>query len=45
MYIWQRREKMQYMPLFVNMNGKKVLFIGGGKVALRKARQFAESGA
>lgn len=36
---------MQYMPLFVNMNGKKVLFIGGGKVALRKARQFAESGA
>ncbi len=36
---------MQYMPLFVNMYGKKVLFIGGGKVALRKARQFSEAGA
>ncbi len=36
---------MQYMPLFVKMLGRKVLFIGGGKVALRKARQFAEAGA
>ena len=36
---------MQYMPLFVNMCGRKVLFIGGGKVALRKARQFSEAGA
>ena len=36
---------MQYMPLFVNMIGRKVLFIGGGNVALRKARQFVEAGA
>ena len=36
---------MQYMPLFVNMKDKAVLFVGGGNVALRKARQFAEAGA
>ena len=36
---------MQYMPLFVNMIGRKVLFIGGGNVALRKAKQFSEAGA
>ena len=35
---------MQYMPLFVDMHGRKVLIIGGGEVALRKARQFAEAG-
>ena len=35
---------MQYMPLFVDMRGRKVLIIGGGEVALRKARQFAEAG-
>ena len=36
---------MQYMPLFVDMKDKTVLFVGGGNVALRKARQFAEAGA
>ena len=36
---------MQYMPLFVNIKDKAVLFVGGGNVALRKARQFAEAGA
>lgn len=36
---------MEYMPLFVNMHQRKVLIIGGGEVALRKARQFAEAGA
>lgn len=35
---------MQYMPLFVDMHGRRVLIIGGGEVALRKARQFAEAG-
>lgn len=38
-------KKLQYMPLFVNMNGRRVLFVGGGKVALRKATEFAKSGA
>ena len=36
---------MQYMPLFVDMHGRRVLIIGGGDVALRKAGQFAEAGA
>jgi siroheme synthase-like protein len=36
---------MEYMPLFIDMKGRKVLFIGGGKVALRKARQFVKAGA
>ena len=36
---------MQYMPLFVDMKDKAVLFVGGGNVALRKARQFYEAGA
>lgn len=36
---------MEYMPLFIDMKGKKVLFIGGGNVALRKARQFVKAGA
>ena len=36
---------MQYMPLFIDLNDRNILFVGGGKVALRKARQFAEAGA
>lgn len=36
---------MQYMPLFVDMHGRRVLIIGGGDVALRKAGQFIEAGA
>ncbi len=35
---------MQYMPLFVSMANKKVLFIGGGNVAYRKAKQFSDAG-
>ena len=29
---------MAYFPLFIKLNGKKVLLIGGGKVAYRKLR-------
>ena len=36
---------MQYMPLFVNMLNRKVLIVGGGSVALRKARRLVEAGA
>lgn len=36
---------MQYMPLFVDLHNRQVLFIGGGDVALRKARQFSDAGA
>lgn len=36
---------MQYMPLFIDLNDRNILFVGGGNVALRKARQFAETGA
>ncbi|MBQ3643673.1 MAG: bifunctional precorrin-2 dehydrogenase/sirohydrochlorin ferrochelatase [Candidatus Riflebacteria bacterium] len=36
---------MQYMPLFIDLNDRNILFVGGGNVALRKARQFAEAGA
>ncbi len=36
---------MRYMPLFCDVAGREVLIIGGGKVALRRARQFSEAGA
>lgn len=36
---------MRYMPLFVDLKNRKVLIIGGGRVALRRARQFSEAGA
>ena len=36
---------MKYMPLFFDVTGREVLIIGGGKVALRRARQFSEAGA
>jgi len=36
---------MKYMPLFFDVAGREVLIIGGGKVALRRARQFSEAGA
>lgn len=36
---------MQYMPLFVDLSKRHILIIGGGSVALRKARQFSEAGA
>ena len=35
---------MAYFPLFVDLNGKKCLIVGGGKVAYRKARAMADYG-
>jgi len=36
---------MLYFPLFFRMTGKKVLVVGGGKVAERKVKQLLEFGA
>ncbi len=34
-----------YYPLFLDLNGKPVLIVGAGKVALRKAKGLLEAGA
>lgn len=36
---------MRYMPLFIDMQEREVLIIGGGRVALRRARQLSDAGA
>lgn len=36
---------MKMLPLFFDMRGRKVLVIGGGKIAWRKALAFIEAGA
>lgn len=36
---------MRYMPLFIDLHNREVLLIGGGKVALKRGRQYVEAGA
>ena len=36
---------MDYLPLFFNLQGQPCLLVGGGGVALRKARLLIKAGA
>ncbi len=36
---------MEFLPLFHNLRGQRVLVVGGGEIALRKSRLVADTGA
>ena len=36
---------MAYFPLFVDLEGRQVLVVGGGKIAMRRVRTLLEFGA
>ena len=40
-----KKEKSSYYPIFMNVQGKKCVVIGGGQVALRKVKSLLEYGA
>ena len=35
---------MAYFPLFVDLEGRQVLVVGGGKIAMRRVRTLLEFG-
>lgn len=40
-----KKERSSYYPIFMNIQGKKCVVIGGGQVALRKVKALLEHGA